>query len=33
MIREAFGDAGFPAPVAAYAVSGVSALPPDALAR
>jgi small conductance mechanosensitive channel len=33
MIREAFGDAGFPAPVPAYAVSGVAAVPPDALSR
>ena len=30
-IREAFGDAGFPAPLPAYSVSGVPALPPDQL--
>jgi small conductance mechanosensitive channel len=33
MIRESFGEAGFPAPLPAYAVSGVAAAPPDALAR
>jgi small conductance mechanosensitive channel len=33
MIREAFGDAGFPAPVPAYAVSGMAAVPPDAMTR
>jgi small conductance mechanosensitive channel len=31
MIREAFGEAGFPAPVPAYTVSGLAAPPPDAL--
>jgi small conductance mechanosensitive channel len=32
MIREAFGEAGFPAPVPAYSVSGIQP-PPDAVAR
>lgn len=32
MIRETFGDAGFPAPMPAYAVSGVFAAPPLDLA-
>ena len=32
LIREAFGDAGYPAPVPAYAVSGVPAPPVDARA-
>jgi small conductance mechanosensitive channel len=31
MIREAFGDAGFPAPLPAYSVSGVPAPPPDTM--
>lgn len=34
LIREAFGDAGFPAPMPAYAVSGMLAAPPlDTAAR
>jgi len=33
MIREAFGDAGFPAPLPAYSVSGIPAPPPDAMRR
>jgi small conductance mechanosensitive channel len=33
LIREAFGDAGFPAPMPAYAVTGVPAIAPDALHR
>jgi small conductance mechanosensitive channel len=31
LIREAFGDAGFPAPMPAYSVSGLAAVPPEAL--
>src|SRR3954466_9450124 len=33
MIRETFGEAGYPAPMPAYAVSGLPALAPDALPR
>jgi small conductance mechanosensitive channel len=33
LIREAFGEAGFPAPVPSYAVSGIAALPPDGMPR
>jgi small conductance mechanosensitive channel len=34
VIRESFGEAGFPAPVPSYAVTGVSASPPlDTMAR
>jgi small conductance mechanosensitive channel len=33
LIREAFGDAGFPAPMPAYSVSGLAAVPPEALPR
>jgi small conductance mechanosensitive channel len=34
MIRESFGEAGFPAPVPGYAVTGLSATPPlETLAR
>lgn len=33
MIREAFGDAGFPAPLPAYLVSGIPAPPPDVTTR
>jgi small conductance mechanosensitive channel len=29
LIRESFGEAGFPAPMPSYAVSGVSAGPPS----
>jgi small conductance mechanosensitive channel len=32
-IREAFGDAGFPAPLPAYSVSGIPAAPPEAIMR
>src|SRR3954447_12892384 len=33
LVRETFGAAGYPAPMPAYSVSGVSMLPPEALAR
>jgi len=33
LIRETFGEAGYPAPMPAYSVSGVPALAPDAMAR
>jgi small conductance mechanosensitive channel len=33
LIREAFGEAGFPVPVPGYAVSGVFAPPLDTAAR
>jgi len=33
LVRETFGDAGYPTPMPAYAVSGLPALPADALGR
>jgi len=33
LIRETFGAAGYPAPMPAYSVSGLPALPPEAVAR
>jgi hypothetical protein len=31
MIREAFGAAGYPAPMPSYAISGAQAPPPEAV--
>jgi small conductance mechanosensitive channel len=33
LIRETFGEAGYPAPMPAYSVNGLPGLPPDVVAR
>jgi hypothetical protein len=33
LIRETFGEAGYPSPMPAYSVNGLRALPPDVFAR
>jgi hypothetical protein len=33
LIRDTFGEAGYPSPMAAYSANGLPALPPDVFSR